>query len=147
LAFAVAVVWYDRVNRALYRSGRAVAFYQLGLARLDESWPGRGQQGARFLAEKHAYAADLDLFGRGSLFELLCTARTRTGEDTLAAWLLGPADAAEVRARQEAVAELRPQLDLREDLALLGADVPVGIDFDAVAAWGAAAPLLTPRWP
>src|SRR5256885_1876886 len=85
---------------------------------------GRGQQGTRFLDEKHPYGADLDLFGRGSLFELLCTARTRTGEDTLAAWLLGPADAAEVRARQEAVAELRPQLDLREDLALLGADGP-----------------------
>ena len=29
-------------------------------------------------------AADLDLFGRGSLFELLCTARTRAGD-------LGPA--------------------------------------------------------
>ncbi len=48
---------------------------------------------------------------------------------------------------EEAVAELRPQLDLREDLALLGADVPVGVDLDAVAAWGAAAPLLAPRWP
>ena len=49
-------------------------------------------------------------------------------------------------ARQQATAELRPLLDLREDLALLAAGVPAGVDFDAVADWGAA-PVLTPRWP
>ena len=93
------------------------------------------------------YAGDLDLFGTGSLFELLCTARTRTGEDTLASWLLQAAAPEEIRARQAAVAELRPLLDLREDLALLGSDVPAGVDFDALAAWGAEPPLLTARWP
>src|SRR5262249_47574053 len=108
---------------------------------------GRGNPGARFLDPTHPCAADLDLFGPGSLFELLCTARTRTGEDTLASWLLAPATPAEVRARQDAVAELRPQLDLREDLALLGSDVPAGVDFDGVAAWGAGPDLLGPRWP
>src|SRR5262249_39841135 len=142
LLFGVVVIWYDRVARALYRAGRAVAFYQLGLARRDESWPGLGQQGVRFVDEKHPYAADLDLFGRGSLFELLCTARTRTGEDTLAAWLCRPARAEEVRQRQEAVAELRPQLDLREDLALLGDDVPAGVEFGGLARWGEAEPTL-----
>ncbi len=37
--------------------------------------------------DSHLYAADLDLFGRGSLFELLSLARTQPGEETLAAWL------------------------------------------------------------
>jgi hypothetical protein len=41
------------------------------------------------------------------------------------------------------VRELRPLLDLREDLALLGSDVPAGVDFDALAAWGAEPPILT----
>ena len=49
----------------------------------------------------------LDLFGRGSLFELLSRAQTQRGEERLAAWLLAPAAADEVRARQAAVAELR----------------------------------------
>jgi hypothetical protein len=138
---------HEKVVRDLRRAGQAAAFYRDGLARLDGAWKGKGRQGQRFLDEKHPYAADLDLFGSGSLFELLCTARTRTGEETLAGWLLHPASAAEARARQEAIAELRPSLALREDLALLGADVPVGVDFDAVAAWGAAAPVLAPRWP
>jgi hypothetical protein len=60
---------------------------------------------------------------------------------------LHPADADEIRARQAAVAELRPLLDLREDLALLGSNVPAGVDFNALAAWGAESPLLTARWP
>ena len=148
----VGVFWmllflHEQVTRDWWMAGRAPAYYRDGLARLDGAWKGRGRPGTRFLDEKHPYAADLDLFGPGSLFELLCTARTRTGEETLAGWLLAPAAAEEIRERQEAVAELRPLLDLREDLALLGADVPVGVDLDAVAAWGAAAPLLTPRWP
>jgi hypothetical protein len=158
-AFVVLLFVHEKVTRAWFRAGRAVSFYRRGLARLDEKWMGQGQQGLRFQNEEHPYAADLDLFGKDSLFELLCTARTRTGEDTLAAWLLGPASSEEIRARQGAVAELREQLDLREDLALLGDDVNLhrprrsdrpqddgGVDFDAVARWGASPPLLRFPW-
>ncbi len=143
----VLLFYHERVTRAWHRSKRAVAFYTNGLARLQDAWRGRGQSGSRFQDDTHPYAGDLDLFGAGSLFELLCTARTRAGEDTLASWLLRAADMEEIRARQAAVAELRPLLDLREDLALLGSDVPAGVDFNALAAWGAESPLLTARWP
>jgi hypothetical protein len=145
-AYAVLLVQHERVTRAWHRAQRAVSFYESGLARLADNWRGRGQNGARFLDEKHPYAADLDLFGPESLFELLCTARTRTGEDTLAGWLKAAAPPEEIRARQAAVAELRPQLDLREDLALLGGDLPAGVDFDAVVAWGVGPPLLERTW-
>jgi hypothetical protein len=145
--FVVLLFHHERVTRNWFRAGRAVAFYQAGLTRLRDEWRGKGRPGSRFLDEGHPYAADLDLFGPGSLFELLCTARTRTGEDTLAGWLRSAAGAEEVAARQAAVAELRPLLDLREDLALLGDDVPVGVDYDAVARWGAEQPVLQPSWP
>jgi hypothetical protein len=147
VAFSALLVLHEKVTRALHRARRAVAFYDAGLTRLEDAWRGQGQAGTRFLDENHPYASDLDLFGPGSLFELLCTARTRTGEDTLAAWLKAPAGPDEVRARQAAVAELRPELDLREELALLGGDLPSGVDFHAVAEWGAAPPVLTARWP
>jgi hypothetical protein len=137
-ALLLLLVAHDRIRRKEYLAGRAVAFYDTGLARLDDRWAGRGQPGERFRDDNHPYSSDLDLFGRGSLFELLCTARTRAGEDTLASWLKGAAKPEEVRDRQQAVAELRPQLDLREDLALLGSDVPAGVDFEAVARWGEA---------
>ncbi len=142
VALLLLLIAHDRIRRSEYRAGRAVAFYDAGLARLDDHWTGRGQTGERFRDDNHPYAADLDLFGRGSLFELLCTARTRAGEDTLASWLKSAAALEEVCERQQAVAELRPMLDLREDLALLGDDVPAGVDFEVVARWGAAPALL-----
>jgi hypothetical protein len=148
VALFVAVLFrYESVKRAWYRACRAVLFYDAGLARLADDWKGRGQPGLRYQDDGHPYAADIDLFGAGSLFELLCTARTRTGEDTLATWLRAGAGPDEVRARQAAVGELRPQLDLREDLALLGSDLPAGVDFDRVVHWGEAPPLLRAFWP
>ncbi len=148
--FGGLVVVHDRVITRRRRADRGAVFYERGLARVQDRWIGGGETGERFLdpdgsGRTHLYAADLDVFGRGSLFELLCTARTRAGEDTLAAWLRAPATPAVVRTRQVAVAELHPQLDLREDLALLGADVRAGIDPDALAAWGAGPPLLLSR--
>lgn len=114
---------------------RAIAFYERGLARLEDRWAGTGEPGERFRDEHHVYANDLDLFGHGSLFELLSLARTRTGEAMLARWLTAPADPPEIRARQAAVAELAPLLNLREGLALSGADVRDTVNTDRLLDW------------
>jgi hypothetical protein len=136
---ALAVV-QDRIIQARRRAERAAALYDQALDRLNDCWAGRGATGERFSNAAHPYAEDLDLFGHGSLFELLSMARTRVGEETLAHWLLAPAAPDVVRARQTAVAELRPQLDLREDLALLGSGVRSGEDAQTLAAWAAVPP-------
>ena len=134
--YLVLVVVHDRVKRASRRGARAVEYYEKGLKHFDGSWPGTGVSGDRLLDPEHPYAADLDLFGVGSLFERICAARTRAGEETLASWLLAPAVATTIRERQVAVAELRPRLDLREDLELLGAEVREGIAPEDLSAWG-----------
>jgi len=142
--FAVLVVLHARIVERLERAKRAVKFYELGLARLENHWMGQGEPGERFRNPAHVYAEDLDLFGKGSLFELLCTARTRAGEDTLARWLLSPGSSVEVTARHQAILDLRPRLDLREELAVLGDAVRAGMDPDAAARWGQAPPVLFP---
>ncbi len=128
LVFAGLVVVHEQMRRRLRVAERSVAFYDRGLARLENRWAGSGEAGLDFLEEGHPYAADLDLFGPMSVFELLCTARTRGGERTLAAWLQTPAGPQELQDRQVAVEELRPALDLREELVLRGADVRAGLD-------------------
>ncbi len=144
-AFVIVAVVHDGVIRARRRLIRSAAFHERGLARLDHDWIGASEPGDRFLNTGDLLAADLDLFGRGSLFQLLCTARTRAGEEALAAWLLHPASRDEALSRQEAVRELTPRLDLREDLFLLGEDVRAGVHPDELAAWGAASRDLVPR--
>ena len=101
--FAALVVVHARVVERLERSQRAMQFYERGLGRLEDRWMGAGEAGERFRNPNHLYSDDLDLFGKGSLFELLSTARTRAGEDFLAAWLLTPGSHDEVTARHEAV--------------------------------------------
>ena len=91
LALAVLIQRHDRVVRARDAAARAVAFYERGLARIEDRWIGTGTPGERFIDDRHLYANDLDLFGRGSLFELLAIARTHAGQDALAAWLQAPA--------------------------------------------------------
>ncbi len=148
-AFAALMVRHERVASRLARARRQVAFYEQGTARLEDRWQGKGTAGTRFLDPEHPYAIDLDLFGAGSLFELLCTARTSLGEERLASWLLAPADPAALRARQAAVAELAPRLALREELALLGGDLRGKIQPGALAAWGetpARLPSQNRRW-
>lgn len=120
------------------RLERAVSFYEQSIARLKGKWIGIGNSGDQHLPEEHLYARDLDIFGRGSLFELLCQARTRTGEQTLAHWLLNPAPIETIEHRQQAVQELTPNLDLREDLAILGAGKQPQLRAAALSAWGEA---------
>jgi hypothetical protein len=144
-AFVGLVVWHERVLRSRRALERAAAYYERALARLDGNWAGHGETGERFLDHAHPYAEDLDLFGRGSLFELLCTARTRRGEELLAGWLLAPAESSVLLARHAAVEELRGMLDLREDLAALGDDVRAGVHPEALARWGGEAPILESR--
>ena len=116
---------------------------------MADQWPGTGQTGERFDDPHHVYASDLDLFRRGGLFELLSAARTRMGEETLAQWLLSPSSLDQIRERQLAVAELRPQLDLAEDLAVLGEDAKVGVHPEALIRWAEAPNRMGPpglRW-
>ncbi|MGD0200386.1 MAG: DNA mismatch repair protein MutS [Bryobacteraceae bacterium] len=133
--FAMLAVLHARVLRSRRCADRAAAFYERGLARLEGNWAGAGSGGERFDDPHHPYAEDLDLFGKGSLFELLSTARLRIGEETLARWLLEPAPLKEVRARHAAIDELRPRLDLREHLALLGEDLRSAIEPALLARW------------
>ncbi len=146
-ALFIAVTGYhSRILRARDLAQRAVSFYRNGLSRITDRWPGTGQTGERFDDPHHVYASDLDLFGRGSLFELLSTARTRMGEDTLAQWLLSPSTLEQIRERHAAVAELRSQLDLAEELAVLGEDARVGVHPEALTGWAEAPNRMAPEW-
>jgi MutS-like protein len=146
VAFLMLVVRHDRVIRARDTTARAIALYERGLSRIEDRWAGGGEQGERFSDADHPYANDLDVFGPASLFELLSSARTRAGEETLAAWLLAPAEIGEVSERQAAVADLTDRLDLREAISLAGADVRAAVHTEALIAWAEAMPALGSAW-
>ena len=144
--FVAAVIYHARVRRAQERAGRAAAHYRAGIARIEDRWSGQGNPGTRFDDPHHVYAADLDLFGPGNLFELLSAARTRMGENALASWLLAPAGIATVLERQQSAVELRDRLDLREDLAVVGETAGVGVRPEELISWAESPNQLSARW-
>ena len=148
------IAYHEKILAFARRTLRSIAFYERGLARIEDRWMGGGVSQnpiADESFESHPYAADLDIFGKDSLFELLNTARTRAGEETLARWLSALPPSVSVRQeirqeildRQAAVDELRNKLDLREDLAILGEDVRATVHPDVILKWAALPPVLT----
>jgi hypothetical protein len=133
--FVFLLVIHDRLDRKWTFERRAITWYRRALDRLDNKWTAFGETGARFQDPLHPYAADLDVFGQGSLFQLLNSARTSAGEETLAAWLSRPSPADAVRLRSQAIDDLRPRLDLREDLALLGDDIRAEVHPEWLTRW------------
>ena len=152
--FIVLGVWQGRVSRQLGRARRAEEIYRLGIARIEDRWVGLELREipeglSADMREKLAsslYAGDLDIVGRGGLFELLCRARTRMGEDLLLTWLLEPAEVPEIVRRQAAVEELRWRVDLRERMGVAGEAAAVGVQAEVLAKWASAEDVLTQRW-
>ncbi|HEY3329897.1 MAG TPA: hypothetical protein VGK19_07750 [Capsulimonadaceae bacterium] len=137
--FVALLVRHEGIVRQLEMAKRRAKFYRNGLDRLSDTWAGKGNSGIHYLDPAHPFAIDIDIFGDGSLYELLCTCRTLPGEDTLARWLLSPADVETVAGRQAAVKELADRVELRERIALLGDDIRASVVPEGLIAWGESA--------
>src|SRR2546423_4387054 len=106
--YVVLAVVHDRVLQAEARARLRVTLNERGLMRLDGRWRQFSNKGDRFADPSHPYTPDLDVFGQGSLFQLVDETATRAGEEKLASWLKGAAARAAVLERQGAVRELAP---------------------------------------
>lgn len=118
----------DRFLEQRRVAAASVAYFEGSVARHEERWRGLPVDGTD---ERGRYASlpvvdDLDLFGPASLFQLLCRAVTAGGRRTLAEWLVRPAGAKEITARQEAVAALAKDVELRRRLYAAAATEEVG---------------------
>lgn len=143
IGFLALMIWHEVVIRIKRKALRAIDFYEKGLSRLNNTWQGNGIGRVDFVPVDHPFASDLDLFGPGSLFELLCTARTWAGEHMLAKWLLSPGLLKSIRKRQKAVMQLRESLDLREQIALLAEDIQGSIHPETLEKWGKREPVFS----
>ena len=147
--FAVLVVMHARVDDRIAWLEALRLVNERGIARLDRDWDRLppADPPAGVIVEGHPYAADLDLFGRASLFQWLGPAATAMGSRQLAGWLLAGATGDEVRARQEAVSALAPLGAWREELAAHGiaASQARAADVERFVAWAEGPPFLGPN--
>lgn len=94
-----------------------------GVSRVERDWSRMPTFDPPLAIAGHAFAADLNLFGDVSLSRLLGPTSRLAGRRVLVEWLLAdsPPDAASLRERQHAIAELAPLAGWREELGVIGA--------------------------
>ena len=117
VAFFWVLPYHDRVIQRQRREGELRAINEEGLLRIARDWT---RLPLPSLPEpddtERPIARDVNLFGRASVAQLLGTVHTPPGKTALADWLLHPANPEEIVRRQKAVAELAPEIDLRQQL-------------------------------
>jgi ABC-type multidrug transport system fused ATPase/permease subunit len=170
VAFVAFVAWHGRILAREDAASRAAAVNSDAVLRATGRFRELVEDGQRFQALEHPYADDLDLFGKGSLYQRVAVAHTRFGEDALARFLREPASPAVIERRQAAVRALAPELDRRQHFEALSfavgsgaqrdtqkkrpvpdparliewAESRTGVSSDAIATWGARlVPLVT----
>ncbi|MEN9555349.1 MAG: mismatch repair protein MutS [Planctomycetota bacterium] len=132
----LAVLPFDRrCVRTLQRLTLLQRFYESRLNRLHRIFAAGLPDGREFTSENHPWTQDLDVFGQGSLFQMLNECRTQPGRQRLATWLTTVPDAEEILLRQSRAQGLKQALLLRESLACI----------PEVENWSAAEDLLK-RW-
>ena len=76
--------------------------------------------GQTFIRRDHPYVADLDIFGEHSLYQLINRTTTESGSVKLADWLSESASQDVILQRKQAVQELSPLLEWRQDFQASG---------------------------
>ncbi len=117
IAFLGVLPRHDRLIQRQRRQGELRRINEEGLLRLARDWvhlpvPSLPEPDD---AERPS-ARDVNLFGRASLAQLLGTVHSPPGKTVLSDWLLRPALPEEIVRRQETVARLAPEIDLRQRL-------------------------------
>lgn len=83
--------------------------------------------GSEFKPTDHAYANDLDIFGKASLYQYINRTTSQQGNQLLADWLLNNVTAEEIIQRQQAVKELQQQTAWRQQLEAYGQSTQITI--------------------
>ena len=77
--------------------------------------------GDEFIDHSHLYTHDLDVFGKGSLFQYINRSATQLGREKLASWLINHLDNKEaIEKRQNTVKALCNELETRQHFRVTG---------------------------
>lgn len=106
-AFLLLVRRHSQIKEKLDELNSRKSVLEDYLARYGDGWKNFSITGERYFHDSFQEAADLDIFGRNSLYQYICTASTVQGQDLLAGWLsLQEKDPVQIRKRQQAAVEL-----------------------------------------
>ena len=119
IAFLVFAFVHEGIQSQIKQSRLLAEMHRESIARIKRDWLQIKTPAVEIPRQYKAMAFDLDLLGGSSLYQLLGTARTPLGVETLCRWILEGASSQEIEERQTGVAELATDYDYRQRFRLL----------------------------
>ncbi|MDS0528570.1 DNA mismatch repair protein MutS [Clostridium sp. SHJSY1] len=118
LIFLTVAFFHGKVIKKKEKIELALEFNEKGLKRLNGEYKEFEDMGEELLEKNHAFAEDLDIFGKNSLFQMINTTRTLSGRRKLGQ-ILSLAELPDknlVKERQIAIKELGEKIEWRQKL-------------------------------
>lgn len=144
--FTLVLKLHQPTLKKLKRTTSAHEYYLQCISRLTGDWREHGQTGSEFVVTGHSWSSDLDIFGKGSLFQKLNQCSTLPGQRKLAEWLTSVPNEDQIKTRQIQSESLKDHIELRERLAAIDRNVDWQAAEKALSGWIAEDPDLFPKW-
>jgi hypothetical protein len=115
--FSYLVITHNRLLKSKKYTAAMLQINGMCLKRINGMWKEFSDIGEEFENHGHNYTYDLDLFGKGSLFQMINMTSTYSGRHKLAEMFLNPLETKkDISERQTAVSELSKKLIFRHKL-------------------------------
>ncbi len=124
--FLLAVAIDAKNNEKIAHNERMLTINEEELKILEHNFDHR-DDGKQYEPHDHAYAADIDLFGAFSLYQFTDRCTSEQGKALLANRLLAPLDKEMILYVQQAVKELAPQVQWRQEFQAAGIANPLSL--------------------
>ncbi|MEQ6121563.1 DNA mismatch repair protein MutS [Reichenbachiella sp. MALMAid0571] len=139
VAFGIVIQIHNRIKFKRQSTLFAKKLNEEEIHRLNGNLSGL-YDGLKYEDKNHFYAPDLDIFGSNSLFQLVIRSRVEESRRLTADWLLHHAPKAEILKRQQAILELKNDIDWRQNFTALGmhteeVDEKKQTDLNAFTSW------------
>jgi ABC-type multidrug transport system fused ATPase/permease subunit len=119
VSFIVVAIIHEGMQTVLHRSKILANMHRESIARCNRDWTEITVPPVEVPAAFVPVSTDLDLLGASSVYKLLGVTRTPLGTETLRQWIIEGANPDEIKQRQEAVTELKPEFEWRLKFRLL----------------------------
>ncbi len=120
VAFVFLIIHHLRLKETITYLENMVDINTNSLRRLAWEWDSFAEKGEVHADPDHPYSIDLNIFGRGSLYQYINATVTYGGEQALASRLKGQGELLTIKESQEAVQELTGSLHWRQNFQARG---------------------------
>jgi hypothetical protein len=102
------------------------------------------ENGNQYIFEGHHFNQDIDLFGEGSLFQIINRTATKNGQKQLAAWL-NSNNIDQIKEKQKATQEIAEKANWRQNYTTIAALIESDVESDHILQWVRSYKTFTPR--